>query len=96
MSIRFYSCISCGAGWGPSSDENNVSHGFCRKCLREKQKELVWKRQQREGFQKCYARGYEDCDERKCAFWSSCLNKNIQEWEQQEGVQYAKTGEGRR
>jgi hypothetical protein len=90
MSIRYYSCLSCKASWGPVSDEDNISHGFCPRCLRERQKELVWRRQHREYVSDCYARGYDDCTEVKCAFWSSCLDKNIQKWEEEEGVKYAK------
>jgi hypothetical protein len=96
MSPLKYQCIHCGVQWGNlTAGDDNISHGFCRKCLREKQKELVWRRQHREYVSDCYARGYEDCTETVCAFWSSCLDKNIREWAEQEGVQYDEAvGEG--
>jgi hypothetical protein len=81
-----YQCIICDSQWGNTIlDDENISHGLCKRCLRDRQKELVWKRQQREGFDQCYARGYEDCTEDNCAFFNSCLEEPITEWEKEVG-----------
>ena len=98
MSPLKYQCLKCHVCWGDlTAGEDNVSHGFCKRCLREMMKEKIWKRQKKEGFQDCYARGYEDCSENGCAFYGSCLEQVIKEWEHQEGIQYAKAvGQGKR
>jgi hypothetical protein len=87
MSPLKYQCVHCHTQWGDlQAGDDNISHGVCRRCLRELQKDKVWRRQHREYVSDCYARGYDDCTEIKCAFWSSCLDKNIQKWEEEEGI----------
>ena len=98
MSPLKYECIHCRIQWGNlTAGDDNISHGVCRRCLRELQKDKVWRRQRREHFSDCYAKGYEDCNETECTFWASCLDKNIQEWEEKEEVEYGKAvGQGKR
>jgi hypothetical protein len=77
-----YKCLKCQKEWGDlNAGDDNISHGFCRRCLRELQKDTVRRRQRNEGYSPCYAKGYEDCSEECCAFWSNCLEENIKEWE---------------
>lgn len=93
MSPLTYRCIRCGSEWGDeTSSEDNISHGYCRACLRDMQKELVRKKQIREGYSPCYARGYEDCTEERCAFWSSCTERAIKDWEEQVQKRAGATG----
>ena len=49
-------------------------------------KALVWKRQDKEGMSMCYAKGYENCSEEGCAFWNSCLERTIKDWEEKNNV----------
>ena len=46
-------------------------------------KKHVWNNQQRQGFNQCYAQGYEDCSEYECAHRESCLEYIIQQWEKE-------------
>lgn len=79
-----YECLRCHAQWGnTTAGDNDISHGICKKCLRELQKEKVWKRQRGEGFSDCYAKGYDDCTEYRCSFWTSCLDEVILAWERE-------------
>jgi hypothetical protein len=98
MSPLKYECIHCHVQWGNlTAGDDNISHGLCRRCVRELQKDKVWKRQYRELVSECYAKGYENCGEIGCAFWKTCLEKNIQEWEEREGINYGKAvGQGKR
>ena len=83
MSPLKYRCISCGFSWGNlEANENDISHGICKSCLRSLQTDLVRKRQIKEGFSDCYAHGYEDCTELMCYFWSSCLDSTVKEWKE--------------
>jgi hypothetical protein len=84
MSPLKYECIECHAQWGNQSrDDNDISHGFCKRCLRKLQSRFVHNNQAKQGFDQCYAKGHDDCTEYKCAFWSSCLDRTIQEWEKE-------------
>ena len=87
MSPLKYQCIHCKTQWGNlEAGDDNISHGICRRCLRELQKDKVWRRQEREGYSNCYARGHEDCTEFNCEFYGSCKDESIAEWEKKEGI----------
>jgi hypothetical protein len=49
-------------------------------------KNKVWNRQKKEGVSDCYAKGYDDCTEYKCAFFESCSEYIVQEWERENNV----------
>jgi hypothetical protein len=77
-----FMCLECGVRWGNmQASEDHISHGFCKKCVREKVKPFVWRKQEREGYSSCFARGYEDCTEYMCAFRDNCMEACIHEWE---------------
>lgn len=79
--LKYY-CINCGFVWGNlDAGEDNISHGICRRCLRDLQKDTIRRKQSYEGVSPCYAQGHEDCTERQCTFWCNCLETNIKEWE---------------
>jgi len=50
------------------------------------QKSLVRKKQIKEGYTPCYARGYDDCTEYECMFRSFCMEEAIKDWEKEEGA----------
>jgi hypothetical protein len=82
-----YECLVCHRVWGNlTAGDDNISHGFCKRHVRDRLKEFIWKRQQRDGYQDCYAKGYEDCTEYKCEFWDTCTEGVVGEWERQEGI----------
>lgn len=84
MSPLKYECLNCGSQWGnQEANDENISHGFCKRCLRDLMKKHVWNRQQKEGFSQCYAKGYNDCTEHVCAFFESCSDYVVQEWEKE-------------
>lgn len=84
MGLLKYQCIICGRYWGQEdAPDEETSHGYCPRCLRDRQKYLVRKAQNRQGYQACYARGYGDCTEQDCLYWKVCMETEIQEWERQ-------------
>lgn len=84
MDDQTYECLECGVRWGSTDvDEEEISHGFCRRCLRELMKKHVWNNQMRQGFNQCYAQGYDDCQQYECSHRDNCLEYIIQQWEKE-------------
>jgi hypothetical protein len=87
MSPLKYQCVHCHTQWGElQAGDDNISHGICRRCLRELQKDTVRRRQRREGYSPCYAQGHEDCTEFVCAFYNSCREAEVIGWEKEKGI----------
>jgi hypothetical protein len=78
-----YECILCHRVWGYRDiKEDELSSGICPECFRDNYVPLIHRRQLREGYNACFAQGYEDCTEFGCVFRFACLEINIEQWKE--------------
>lgn len=88
-----YSCVMCGRTWG-DPQALDISHGYCRDCIREHFSERIWKHQLRKTGIACFAT-CETCGNLECIYRSACLPSEVQEWRKSivsEAQLFARTG----
>ena len=66
----------------PEAPADSYSDGLCKICYRARCADLIRRRQLKEGYSACFAKGYEDCTEEACSFFGSCLEKEVNKWKE--------------
>ena len=79
-----YECILCNTLWSfdDNPDFDNISSGYCAKCIRTEFKNKIHNWQLRDSGFDCFGTAYDYCDQSECMFRHACIETNIHEWEQ--------------
>ena len=67
-----YECVKCGKRWGRG--KGDVSHGLCRKCLKDCLTPTYRRRQLRENNFDCFGKCTGYCDQTECKYRHLCLD----------------------
>ena len=79
-----YKCLTCGLEWGdPKAPETQISHGYCRLCVRHLYTDKIRRSQLKSGYSDCFNRGYNDCSEGTCWFRAACQDRLVQDWQEE-------------
>jgi hypothetical protein len=77
-------CIVCGIEWGSADiEDDDITGALCPECIRDRYTDRIRNHQMRNGYQDCFARGFEDCQEYECAFRYACQESSIAHWKGQ-------------
>lgn len=69
-----YQCINCEKQWGNNNNHiDEISHGLCKKCAKEKMIPYYRKQQIKEGNFDCFAKSDGYCDQSNCCYRYLCL-----------------------
>lgn len=70
-----YQCINCKVYWTDEKGEtDDVSHGLCVKCAKNKLIPYFRKKQLEEGNFDCFAKSKGYCDQQDCFYRKLCLS----------------------
>lgn len=69
-----YKCINCGYMWVEGIETNDISHGYCRDCLKEILTEKIRAKQLIEGNFDCFNNGTDYCDQYNCKYYWLCVD----------------------
>ena len=69
-----YQCIACKKNWITNDlVTEDISHGFCKECVRERLAPIYQKKQLDEGHFDCFARSMGYCDQINCKYRPICI-----------------------
>lgn len=72
-----YQCLKCSIQWEDGifeEDQQDLSHGFCLRCIRELLKPFYIKKQIKLGIEPCYASN-KPCFDENCVYRETCIIK---------------------
>jgi len=68
-----YQCVKCGKIWGRGR-KDDISHGLCRRCLKECLTPIYRQRQLREKNFDCFGKCSGYCDQLTCKYRELCVD----------------------
>jgi hypothetical protein len=84
MAVTKHQCLICKIEWGDSdASDEDISHGYCPLCIRRYYTDRIRQAQRNAGFSDCFNRGFSDCSEFACWFWSACQDRRVAMWDAQ-------------